>query len=304
MSLWEKRFTELHALRNRRLAVVRAVKDTLLITLGVLSAGFGLKGFLLPNNFLDGGVMGISLLINFLTPIDLSYLVIVVNLPFIFIAFTQVSKKFAIKTLIAIVALAFCLHFIDFPMITNDKLLIAVFGGFFLGAGIGLSIRGGSVIDGTEVLAIYTSRKTALTVGDFILVLNIVIFSVAAYVMNIEVALYAILTYLAASKTVDFVVHGIEEYTSVIIVSQKSDEIKIAITERMGRGVTLLKGKSGFGKQGHRTTDVDIIYTVVTRLELQRLKTEINRIDEHAFVVENSVNDIKGGMIKKHPLRD
>jgi uncharacterized membrane-anchored protein YitT (DUF2179 family) len=298
------RFLELKALRNRRLAIIRAIKDTFFISLGVLSAAFGLKGFLLPNNFLDGGAMGISLLINFLSGIGLPLLVILVNLPFIIIAYTQIAKKFAIKTLVAIIALALCLQFLDFPLVTDDKLLIAFFGGFFLGAGIGLSIRGGSVIDGTEVLAIYTSRKTALTVGDFILSLNIVIFSFAAWVINIEIALYAILTYLVASKTVDFVVHGIEEYTSVFIVSPKSDEIKAAITERMGRGVTILKGKSGFGKQGHRHTEIDIIYTVITRLELQRLKAEITKIDGNAFVVENSVNDIRGGMIKKHPMTD
>ena len=170
--------------------------------------------------------------------------------------------------------------------------------------GIGLSIRGGSVIDGTEVLAIYTSRKTTLTVGDIILFLNILIFSVAAYLVNIETAMYAILTYLVASKTVDFVVHGIEEYTSVMIVSEKSDEIKSAITEKMGRGVTILKGKGGFGKKGHKVTEYDVIYSVITRLELQKLKTEIAKIDEEAFVVENSVNDIKGGMIKKRPFQE
>jgi uncharacterized membrane-anchored protein YitT (DUF2179 family) len=160
------------------------------------------------------------------------------------------------------------------------------------------------VIDGTEVLAIYTSRKTTLTVGDIILVFNIMIFSVAAYLINIETALYAILTYLIASKTVDFIVHGIEEYTSVMIVSERSSEIKDAIVNKMGRGVTILKGKSGFGKTGHREKDLDVIYSVITRLELQKLKTEIARIDPDAFVVENSVNDIKGGMIKKRPLQE
>jgi uncharacterized membrane-anchored protein YitT (DUF2179 family) len=222
----------------------------------------------------------------------------------VIIAYTQVSKIFALKTLIAIALLAVVLAWVDFPIITSDKLLIAVFGGFFLGAGIGLSIRGGSVLDGTEVLAIYSSRKTTLTVGDVILVFNILIFSVAAYLIDIETALYAILTYLVASKTVDFVVHGIEEYTSVMIVSEKSEEIKDAIINKIGRGVTVLKGKSGFGKKGHRSFDVDIIYSVVTRLELQRLKTEITKIDPEAFVVENSVNDIKGGMIKKRPFQE
>ncbi|MBL7857791.1 MAG: YitT family protein [Cyclobacteriaceae bacterium] len=299
-----QRFLHLQSLRVRRIKIERTIKDTIFISLGVLSAGFGLKGFLLPNNFLDGGVMGISLLTNVVTGIDLSYLVVIINFPFIIIAYTQVSRLFAIKTMVAILLLALCLAFIEFPMITDDHLLIAFFGGFFLGAGIGLSIRGGSVIDGTEVLAIYTSRKTTLTVGDIILFFNIIIFSVAAYLLNIETALYAILTYLVASKTVDFVVHGIEEYTSVMIVSEKSEEIKVAITEKMGRGFTVLKGKSGYGKKGHRSKDLDIIFSVVTRLELQKFKTEIAKIDEDAFVVENSINDIKGGMIKKRPLED
>jgi uncharacterized membrane-anchored protein YitT (DUF2179 family) len=299
-----QRFQQLNALRIKRINIWRAIKDVGFISAGVLSAAFGLNSFLLPNDFLDGGVVGISLLINFLTDINVSVLLVAINLPFIIIGYTQVSKIFAVKTLLAIVALALCLTFFNFPTVTNDKLLISFFGGFFLGLGIGLSIRGGSVIDGTEVLAIYTSRKTALTVGDFILFLNIIIFAVAAYVRNIEIALYAILTYLIASKTVDFVVHGIEEYTSVMIVSQKSEQIKEAIINRMGRGVTVLKGKSGFGKQGHRDTDIDILYSVITRLELQKLKTEIAKIDDEAFVVENSVNDIKGGMIKKRPLQE
>ena len=246
--------------------------------------------------------MGISLLVNVTTGINLSYLVVIINLPFIVIGYTQISKIFALKTLIAIVALALCLAFVTFPIITADKLLIAFFGGFFLGAGIGLAIRGGSVIDGTEVLAIFLSRKTALSVGDIILALNIIIFSVAAYLLHIEIALYAILTYLVASKTVDFIVNGIEEYISVTIVSEKSLEIKEAIIKKMGRGVTILKGKSGYGKTGRREKDMDVVYSVVTRLELQKLKMEIAKIDDEAFIVETSVNEIKGGMIKKRAL--
>ena len=300
----QQRLKKLQILRIRRINVIRAIKDILFITLGVAAAAFGLKGFLLPNQFLDGGVMGISLLVNVISGIDLSVLVILINLPFVIIAYTQISKLFAFKTLVAIGLLALGLAVVEFPTITEDKLLISVFGGFFLGVGIGLSIRGGSVIDGTEVLAIYSSRKTTLTVGDIILVLNIFIFSLAAYILNIETALYAILTYLVASKTVDFVVHGIEEYTSVMIVSQKSAEIKEAIITRLGRGVTILKGKSGYGKNGHQEKEIDVIFSVITRLELQRLKTEITKIDPDAFVVENSVNDIKGGMIKKRPFQE
>jgi uncharacterized membrane-anchored protein YitT (DUF2179 family) len=298
-----ERLKELKEIRVRHIETQRMVKDVLFLLAGVLSAGLGLKGFLLPNNFLDGGVMGISLLVRQLTGINLSLLVILINLPFIIIAYRQVSKKFALKTLVTIAGLAVALAVIEYPIITSDKLLIAIFGGFFLGAGIGLSIRGGSVIDGTEVLAIYSSKKTALSVGDVILVLNIIIFSVAAYLINIETALYAILTYLVASKTVDFVVHGIEEYISVMIVSSKSVEIQQAIINGMGRGVTVVKGKGGYGKRGHQQ-EYDVTYTFITRLELQKLKTEIAKIDDDAFVVEHSVGDIKGGMIKKRNLVD
>jgi uncharacterized membrane-anchored protein YitT (DUF2179 family) len=288
----------------KKFEIKTVVKNGFFISLGVLSASFGLKGFLLPSKFLDGGIMGISLLINSVTGLNLSILLVVLNLPFIYIGYKQISKNFAASTLVAIVLLAIALVAIPFPVVTTDKLLVSFFGGFFLGVGIGLSIRGGCVLDGSEVLAIYTSKKTSLTVGDFILIINIFIFAAAAYLINTEVALYAILTFLVATKAIDFVVHGIEEYTALIIVSSKSDEIKEAIMRNMGRGITVLKGKSGFGKKGYRDYDVDVIYTVVTRLEIQKVKNEVLKIDENAFVVESSVNDIKGGMIKKRPFQD
>jgi len=281
---------------------LRGVKDFILIALGILSATLGLKGFLLPNQFIDGGVTGISLLITRLTGWPLSLLIILINLPFIFLGFNQVSRVFALKTSVAIGGLAICLLLIEFPILTKDHLLIAVFGGFFLGGGIGLSIRGGCVIDGTEVLALYLSRKASLTIGDVILIINIVIFSFAAVLLGLEVALYSILTYLAASKTVDFIIHGIEEYTGVTVISEHSEEIRKAITEKLGRGVTIYRGKRGFGNRVDRNLDIDIVFTVVTRLELPKLKNEIERIDPFAFLIQNSIDDTKGGMIKKRPL--
>ena len=207
------------AVNNTKVEYFHLLRDSFFILLGVLSAGFGLKGFLLPNMFIDGGAMGISLTIAELTEIPLSVLIVVVNLPFVIMGFSTISKEFALKSIIAIILLAICVHFLPFPIITSDKLLIAIFGGFFLGLGIGLAIRGGSVIDGTEVLAIFVSRKTSLTIGDVILIFNVLIFSVAAYVFSIEISLYAMLTYFGASKTVDFVVSGIEEYVGVTIIS-------------------------------------------------------------------------------------
>lgn len=291
------------AYRNFKVAAKGSAANLLLITLGVLSAGFGLKGFLLPNGFVDGGAVGISLLIAEVTSIQLPLLLIVVNAPFIFLGYKFISKNFSIKTAVAIVALSLVVAMIPYPQITQDKLLIAIFGGFFLGLGIGLAVRGGGVIDGTEVLAISLTKRVGLSVGDIILIINIIIFSVAAYILSVETALYSILTYLAASKTVDFVIEGIEEYTGVTIISVKSDEIQKMIIEQMGRGVTIYKGKRGYGKTGHKEGDIEIVYTVITRLEVAKINTEIEKIDPDSFVIMQSIKDTKGGMIKKRPLK-
>ena len=235
--------------RNLQVELAHAIKEYIFIIIGVFSAGFGLKGFLLPNNFIDGGATGVSLLIQNLTQIPLGYLLIIVNLPFLFLGARTINRKFAIKSIIAITFLAIVVHFVEYPTVTDDKLLIAVFGGFFLGLGIGMSMRGGSVIDGTEVLAIFLSRKFSLTIGDVLLLINILIFSFGAYVLSVETALYAILTYLAAAKTVDFVVDGVEEYIGVTIISDKHEAIRIAIVEKLNRACTIYAGKGGYGKE-------------------------------------------------------
>lgn len=287
--------------RALMITIKRLLKDTVLITAGILAAAFGLEGFLLPNSFIDGGATGISLLLTELTKMPLYMFLLVVNIPFVLLGFNVVGKQFAIKTALAITGLSLSVAFIHFPEITHDKLLVAVFGGFFLGAGIGLSVRGGAVIDGTEVLAIYLSRKFSSTIGDIIILINIIIFSFAAYLLSIETALYSMVTYLAASKTLDFVIEGIEEYTGVTIISPHYDEIVQMITSDLGRGVTVYTGHKGYGKRGQAPL-VEIIYTVITRLELSRLKTELEKIDPYAFVVMNNVKDIKGGLVKKRPL--
>lgn len=287
---------------TKNLIIRRQIKDVIFICLGVLMASIGLKGFLLPNNFLDGGAMGVALLFQILTDWDLSILIIIVNLPFIILGKRQVSLEFAIKSSIAIVALASLVHFIELPTITEDKLLISVFGGFFLGAGIGLSIRGGSVIDGTEVLAISISRKSSLTVGDFIAVFNIILFGLAALIISIETAMYSMLTYLAASKTIDFILNGIEEYIGVMTVSDEAEEIKETIVEKLGRGITVFRSDGGYGKKGNAHPDRKILFCVVTRLEVAKLLLEIEKIDPAAFIIQYPIRDTKGGMIKKRPL--
>jgi uncharacterized membrane-anchored protein YitT (DUF2179 family) len=282
--------------------VLRHIKDFTLITLGVFSAAFGFKGFLLSNHFIDGGVTGISLLISALTSVPLYILLICINIPFIILGYKIIGKAFAFKTMVAISGLALVVATVSFPDVTKDNLLVAIFGGFFLGAGIGLAVRGGAVIDGTEVLAIYLSRKFGTTIGEVIVIINIVIFCNAAYFLSVEIALYSMITYLTASKTLDFIIEGIEEYIGVTIISKHEEEIRIMITEDLGHGVTTYKGESGFGKEG-QNKDIKIIYTVITRLEMNKLRNEIEKIDSNAFVVMSSIKDTKGGMVKKRGLK-
>jgi len=286
-----------------RKSVINTLKGALMILIGIFSAGFGLKGFLLPNEFIDGGVTGISLLINNQTGTPLAILIILINLPFILLASWQIGKAFSIKSIFAILGLSAVIALVPYPVITSDKLLVSVFGGFFLGAGIGLSIRGGAVIDGTEILAIFLSRKRSLSVGDFILLFNIIIFGVAAYLLTPEIALYAILTYAAASKTVDFILEGIEEFTGVTIISPHNHEIAEMIRTKMGRGLTIYSGKRGYGKRGESYDSTEIIFTVITRLEINKMMLEVGKIDPNAFVVMQSIKDTRGGMLKKKPFK-
>lgn len=278
--------------------------NSILIILGILSAGFGLKGFLLPNKFIDGGVTGISLLLAGLTDFSLSILILFLNIPFIILGFSQVSRNFGIKTIFAVAGLSIFLSILPYPIITSDKLLVALFGGFFLGAGIGLAIRGGGVLDGTEVLALYASKNFRVSVGDFIFIINVIIFSLGAILLSVETSLYSILTYLSASKTADFIIEGIEEYIGVTIISKRSEEIRQMIINQLGRGVTIYKGKRGYVKDVQNLDEIDIVYTVITRLEIPRLNNEIEKIDPRAFVIMNSIKDIKGGVIKKRPLKN
>ncbi|SMC43912.1 YitT family protein [Cellulophaga tyrosinoxydans] len=277
------------------------LKDLFFIVSGIFAAAFGLESFLFPNSFIDGGATGISLLIAETTNIPLYLIIIIINIPFVFLGYKVIGKYFALKTALAILGLAIVLSTIHFPEITQDKLLVAVFGGFFLGAGIGLSVRGGSVLDGTEVLAIFLSRKLGTTIGDIIILINILVFIAAAIMLSIETALYSMLTYLAASKTLDFAIEGIEEYTGVTIISDSNEQIRQMIIEKLGRGLTIYKAKGGFGKKGLHN-EYDVIYTVITRLEIRKLNIEINKIDPNAFVVMGKINDTRGGMIKKRHL--
>jgi uncharacterized membrane-anchored protein YitT (DUF2179 family) len=277
--------------------------DMLLILIGVLTAGFSLRGFLVPNNFFDGGITGISLLIHEIYKVKIAYVIVIANLPFIIMGFYSINARFALKTLFCIVMLGVCLLYVPYPVITSDKLLVSIFGGFFLGVGIGLTMRAGCAVDGIEVLALYTWRRTSFTISEIILALNIIIFGVAASHFGLPVALYSMLTYFTATKTVDYVVEGIEAYTGVTIISGKSEIIKERLVNELGRGITVYKGERGFlpGKfEIH--SDVDIIFTVITRLELRKLKNLVNDVDPNAFVFASTIKEASGGIIKRRHI--
>ncbi len=278
------------------------IKNTVLIIAGILSAGMGLKGFLLSSRFIDGGVTGVSMLLAEVAGWPLALLIPVINLPFIALGYRQIGGQFALKSAVAIAGLSLCIAVVPYPDVTPDLLLTAVFGGFFIGLGIGLAMRGGAVLDGTEIAALLISRGShLLKVSDVILLLNVVIFGAAAFFLTIESALYSIITYFAASKMIDFLVHGLEEYTAVLIVSPRHDAIQARLID-MGWGVTVLAGQHGHGKQGTRDEAHDVLYTVITRLEIGRLKTIINEIDADAFTIQYGINDVSGGKVKSLPL--
>lgn len=279
-----------------------AVRHLALVIVGALVAATGLRMLLIPSHFLDGGVTGISLLINHVTGIRTSILLVVLNVPFLALGAHVVSGRFARNSTIGIAAFGFFVYILPNVVVTKDPLLIALFGGMMLGSGIGLAIRGGGILDGTEVLAIFVSRKTGTSIGSVILVFNVCIFAAAAVVMSTDTALYAIVTYAAAAKTIDFVIDGVEEYVGVTIISPMNDAIRKRILHDMKRGCTIYKGQAGFSEHGSIGANIDILYTVVTRLELARLHREVEREDPGAFVVMTAVKDTKGGMIKRRPM--
>jgi uncharacterized membrane-anchored protein YitT (DUF2179 family) len=281
-----------------RRAVSRGTPELLnivLIVLGVLSANMGLHGFLLSSNFIDGGVTGVSMLMSKVTTTTLSVWLPVFNLPFIALGYRQIGGGFALRSALAISGLSLAVALLPFPDVTHDRVLNAVFGGFFLGAGIGLAVRGGAVLDGTEIAALLISKRShLLKVGDVILLFNVCLFLVAMTLLGVEEALYSILTYVAAARTLDFVIHGIEEFTAITIVSRSSGEIGARILADLGRGVTVYKGRGGLSGE-----DQDILFCVVTRLEIGKVKAIVRKIDPGAFVTTHALGDVDGGMVKR-----
>jgi uncharacterized membrane-anchored protein YitT (DUF2179 family) len=268
--------------------------------IGVLVAVVALKGFMVPNNFLDGGVTGISILFRVLFNIDISLFLILLNVPFIYVGFKKIGKTFAVQTLIDVLLMSFLMKILYIPVVTEDKLLIAVFGGFLIGLGIGFVIRGGAVIDGLEVIAEYSTKKLGLSSGEIILIVNSLLILGATLQFGIEAGMYSILTYFTAMKTTDYVVDGFEEFTSINVISGHEEDIKDLIVNEFGKAITVYKGERGYLPDSfHIKSDCDIITTVVTRLELIRIKQAILVKDPKAFIFIQSIKEVTGGVVKK-----
>ncbi len=269
------------------------------ISIGILLASIGLKMFLLPNGFLDGGVTGIAILLSELFDFNISYVLLIVSIPFLILAWFNLSKRIFAKSVISIISLAIIIHFENFGSITEDKLLIAIFGGLFLGAGIGLTIRNGAVLDGSEILGIFINNRLGISIGKVVLLFNAILFAVTALLLSIEVAMYSILTFIVTAKVIDLMIEGLEDYVGLMIVSKHINEIDFELVKIIGTGTTLYQGSGGFGKRGIQSSS-DIIHTVINRIDIRRTYNLIDSIDKNAFIIEFDVNNIKGGIHTKY----
>lgn len=252
---------------------------------------------------MDGGATGIAILISRLYDIDISLILMVVSVPFLILAWFTLTKRILVKSILAIIALAVFMHFENFKSVTDDKLLIAIFGGLFLGGGIGLTIKNGAVLDGSEILGIFANNRLGISIGKIILLFNVILFGITALVLSLEIAMYSILTFLVTAKVVDLMIEGFEDYVGLMIVSQNSDDIEKGLMAKIGAGMTLYKGSRGVGKRGLQSQG-DIIHTVINRIDIQRTYNLIDRIDDQAFIIEFDVNNIKGGIVRKYLTKE
>jgi uncharacterized membrane-anchored protein YitT (DUF2179 family) len=276
----------------------RLLSEIFQIAIGILLASVGLKMFLLPNGFLDGGATGIAILLSELFNFDISYILLVVSIPFLILAWYNLSKRIFIKSVLSIISLAIIIHFENFNAITEDKLLIAIFGGLFLGAGIGLTIKNGAVLDGSEILGIFINDRLGISIGKVILLFNAILFTATAILLSIEVAMYSILTFIITAKVIDLMIEGFEDYVGLMIVSKETNTIDKELVKVVGTGTTLYKGSRGTGKSGTQSEN-DIIHTVINRIDIRRTYNLIDTIDKNAFIIEFDVNNIKGGIYTK-----
>jgi len=279
--------------------IIANPKNLLQIFVGAGMAVFAIKGFMIPNQFMDGGVTGISILLHEITHINISIFISLFNLPFIYLGYKRIGKTFAFQTSMAVILLTLGLIFINIQPVTTDKLLIAIFGGILIGTGVGLVIRSGGVIDGAEVIAVFTRRRTGFSNSEIVMLFNTFIFAGAAFHFGIETAMYSLITYYAATRATDYVVDGIEQYTAINIISAEQEKIKDMLVNELGKGITVYKGERGFLPGSfHIKTDCEIIVTIVTRLEISQIEGAVTGIDPKAFVYSQSINEATGGVLK------
>ena len=272
------------------------------LAIAIVLASIGLKAFLLPNGFLDGGVTGISILLNKITGFEISIILPVISIPFFVIGWFTVSKRIVIRSLISVLILSLVIHFENFQPITDDKLLISIFGGLFLGAGIGIAIKNGSVLDGSEILGIFVNERTGISIGLIIFWFNVVLFLLAGFLFSLEVAMYSVLTYIITAKTIDLILEGFEDYVGLMIVTSKSGEMQKTLLKDIGQGMTIYQGTKGYGSQGEKQ-NLEIIHTVVNRIDTKKVYRVLKKVDKDAFVIEFDVNKVSGGVLRKYLTR-
>ncbi len=277
---------------------LKALKKYLLLLLGAILASIGLEEFLVPNNIIDGGIIGISIISSYLTKLPLGVFIFVLNLPFLVIGYKQIGKTFVISTLFSITALSIGVTFLHpIPGITNDILLAAVFGGIILGVGVGLIIRYGGSLDGTEIVAIILDRRTGFSVGEIVMFFNLFILSSAGFFFGWDKAMYSLIAYFIAFKVIDMTIEGLDETKEVMIVSDRPEEIAEVLMVRLGRGVTFLQGRGGYTGESKF-----VLYSLISRLEISKLKAIVDEIDANAFVTISDVHEVKGGKFKKKAI--
>lgn len=283
---------------KKKKKILNYIRKYSFLLIGAWLAAIGLEIFLVPNFIIDGGVTGISIISSYLTKLPLGFLIFILNLPFLFFGYNQIGKSFVISTLFSIIMLSIGVSVLHpVPGLTQDVLLAAVFGGIILGIGVGLVVRYGGSLDGTEIVAIVISRKIGFSVGEVVMFFNLFILSSAGLIFGWDRAMYSLIAYFIAYKVIDITIEGLDESKAVFIVSDKPDEIAEVLMARLGRGVTYLEGKGGYTGQVK-----GILYSVVTRLEVAKLKAIIDEIDENAFVTINDVHDVLGGNLKKKAI--
>jgi len=284
--------------KTKQVKVRFLIQRIISIVIGSLLVAIGLEIFLIPNSIVDGGVIGISIIASHLTKLPLGLFIIALNLPFLIIGYNYIGKTFTLSTLFAVVCLAIFVNFFHpIPGLTHDLLLASVFGGIILGIGVGTIIRYGGSLDGTEIVAILASRKTAFSVGEIVMFFNIFILGSAGFIFGWDRAMYSLITYFIAFKMIDIAIEGLDESKSIMIISDFSNEISEVIQARLGRGVTHL-----YGKGGYTGDDKEVLYCIMTRLEISKLKGIIEDIDPGAFVAIENVHDVMGGRFKKKAI--